>query len=681
MATRLRRWAVHLPFALVLLVASVPRIVAMIGYRPLLMFYGDSFSYYTAAGDVAPPYSRPLGYSSLIRLMAWTNQLSAVALVQHLAVLLLAVAIYAALLSLRAPVWLAVIVPLPMLLDGYQILSEHTLLTETMFTVLVVVALLLVLRQRVTVGVASLAGLLLAASTLTRTVALPLIAVVVAYLVVRRVRWTSVIACMACFSVPLLAYAGWYAAAHGAFRLQEDARFLYARVAPIAQCEKLVIPDRLQRFCDDTPPQERPGSNFYAWDKDSPFLKVPTGTPTDQIALVRAETQVLAREFAVAVIQQQPLDYASLMARDVVHYFGPGRTASPQDTPPTWWEFPEQRAASDQQLVLSGSNYQGRSTDPRVTPWSAQFLRTWQQVLGTQGLLVLLFCLLGVAGAALGRTVRRGARRADATLLTVAGLVLLVVPAATSVFDYRYLLPPATVLYLAGGWGLLLLIQRRRVESVETLDETESIRDDAVALPRRHRARATGRIAAGSVVVAVVLGAIVLSPMRPDPVYARYVSLGSERGAWGYPTTDLSDLSSRAGWQVRYFNGGVIYATPSGATYAITAVTDREYRRLGGLAVLGLPESSTGPLRGSPDEFVTWYERGAVVWSKDRGVRSVVQPFAPKWCSKAARCGLGAPLAAAQRDPDSLSLQQRFANGLLIVDADGVVQEVPVTRD
>lgn len=45
--------------------------------------------------------------------------------------------------------------------------------------------------------------------------------------------------------------------------------------------------------------------------------------------------------------------------------------------------------------------------------------------------------------------------------LAVAGLVALLGPAATSVFDFRYLLPALVLLPPAGATGLTLLLDRR----------------------------------------------------------------------------------------------------------------------------------------------------------------------------------------------------------------------------
>ena len=158
---RARPWLVHVPFALLIAISLVPRAIAMVGYQPVLMFYGDSFRYLTAAQSGELLGVRPYGYSAFLRFMSWTQNIGSVSLIQHLAVIALAIVLYATLIELKAPVWLAVAVPAPMLLDGYQILIEHVALTEVLFTCLVMGALLVAIRQKFTLGSGLVVGVLL----------------------------------------------------------------------------------------------------------------------------------------------------------------------------------------------------------------------------------------------------------------------------------------------------------------------------------------------------------------------------------------------------------------------------------------------------------------------------------------------------------------------------------------
>ena len=668
---RARPWLVHVPFALLIAISLVPRAIAMVGYQPVLMFYGDSFRYLTAAQSGELLGVRPYGYSAFLRFMSWTQNIGSVSLIQHLAVIALAIVLYATLIELKAPVWLAVAVPAPMLLDGYQILIEHVALTEVLFTCLVMGALLVAIRQKFTLGSGLVVGVLLAAASLTRTVAVPIVSLVVAYLVVRRVGWKAVVACIGAFAVPVVFYCGFFSSSYGVFAIQRDGRFLYARVAPIADCSRLTLSKPAQRLCDSTPVNNRPGSNFYAWDRLSPFNRIATGSDRTPGA---AEREIIARDFAVAVIRQQPGDYARLVMDDVVHYFSPGRFASYQDTPPSWWSFPRTPARPDQQIVLSGSNFADDKADVSLQSWAATFLRGWQSVLGTQGLFLLLCLLLGVAGAALGKRRKGGARREDAVLLAATGAALIFIPSATSVFDYRYALPAAVPIYAAAGWGLLLIFQARHISQVDERFAAELTAREATVAKNRHRARnrLTPWLTTG--IFTLIVGAIIAAPIQKAPAYLSYVNAGAERGALGYSKDSIGPLESQPEWNIRNFDGGSIYVSPIGNTYVVTSQTMQAYANGGGAAVFGLPITGTAVLRRASGESVTWFERGAIVVSKARGARAVLPPLLDEWCFPASPCQIGAPLANAETQADGTRVQ-RFTGGTLSVRPDGTVQQ------
>ncbi len=668
---RARPWLVHVPFALLIVVSLIPRVIAMVGYRPVLMFFGDSQSYLYSAQSGELIWTRPFGYSAFLRLLSWTHYIGSVSIIQHLAIIVLAVALYITLIELKAPVWLAVAVPAPMLLDGYQILIEHVAMTEVLFTCLVMGALLVAIRRKFTVGSGLVVGVLMAAASLTRTVAIPIVAIAVAYLVVRRVGWKPVVACVGAFTLPVIAYCGLFYSAYGSFTIQRDGRFLYARVAPIADCSRLTLSPPAQQLCDATPVSTRPGSNFYAWDRSSPFNKIPIGTARSAEA---AEREIIGREFGMAVIKQQPVDYARLVLRDLGHYFSPGRFASYQDTPPSWWSFPRTAARADQQIVLSGSNFADDKADVSLQSWAATFLRGWQSILGTQGLFLLLCLLLGVAGAVFGKRRKGGARRIDSLLFAATGTALIAIPSATSVFDYRYALPAAVPLYAAAGWGLLLLLQARELAEVDEQEAAELTAAEAVAAKNRHRARNRLTPWLTTAAFTVIVGAIIAAPIQRAPGYLRYVSTGAERGALGYSKDSIGPLESQRDWTIRNFEGGSIYVSPVSNTYVVTAETMQAYADGGGAAVFGLPITGTSVLRRASGESVTWFERGAIVVSKARGARSVLPPLLDEWCFPASPCQLGAPLANAESQADGTRIQ-RFTGGTLSVRPDGTVEQ------
>jgi len=668
-----RAWLVHLPFALLLLLAVVPRAVALWGYRPVLMFFGDSRTYLITAQNGELTTARPYGYSAFLRLMSWTDHIWIVPLVQHAAILVLAIVIYVTLLRLKAPVWLAFIVPAPMLLDGYQVLIEHVALTEVMFTCLVMGALLLVVRRRLSIPTAATVGLLLAMASMTRTVAMPLIVLLVAYLIVRRVGWRAVTACVVAFSIPLLAYAAWFASVFGSFTLQQDGRFLYARVAPIADCAQLSLSDEARSLCDSTPVELRQGSNFYAWDPASPFSRPLEGVDA------RAVREAAGREFGIAVITGQPVDYARMVAGDFIHYFAPGRTASFRDTPPSWWNFPLTLAREGQQIVLSGSGFANDKTEVALEPDAANFLRSWQSVLGTQGSFPMLCLLLALAGAAVGRGRLGGARRFDPLLFAGTGTLLLLVPSATAVFDYRYALPAAVCFYAAGGWGLLLLLQARALAKNPEADNARAAAQRESGTLPRHRSPSRVRPFVGGVLIGVVILGVVLAPVEPEPIYQRYVWTGAERGVLGFSLDSVQPLADRPSWLIRNFEGGSIFADPERKTYIVTKQALVVYRAQGGYGQFGVPVRGTLALRRSGGEFATWFEKGAVIYSPMRGERTVLAPFLEAWCDPGQSCRIGVPLADAEKLTDG-TLVQEFVGGRLVQGLDGQVKEERAVR-
>ena len=95
--------------AAVLLAAGLAlRVLAQVAYRPVL-FYIDTTRYLY---NVAPGMD-PLGYKGVLRAVAFVGGLGAVAAVQHLLGLAMAVVIYLLLLRRGTPRWLAALATAP----------------------------------------------------------------------------------------------------------------------------------------------------------------------------------------------------------------------------------------------------------------------------------------------------------------------------------------------------------------------------------------------------------------------------------------------------------------------------------------------------------------------------------------------------------------------------------------
>ena len=98
---------------------------------------------------------------------------------QHLMGLAVAVMIYAAAAAQRRAAALGHAATLPVLLDGFEIEDEHMVMAEALFTFLVMLAMLLILRRGPGCPwpIALLAGVLAGCAVDVRTEGLPLLVV------------------------------------------------------------------------------------------------------------------------------------------------------------------------------------------------------------------------------------------------------------------------------------------------------------------------------------------------------------------------------------------------------------------------------------------------------------------------------------------------------------------------
>jgi len=159
--TRLRRLAgEHKLFTGALALGALLRLVTSVGYPGALWFAGDSYVYVGAALRPQPNLSKATGYSFFLRLLLPFHSFTLVTGVQHVMGLLIAVMIYVLLRRNGVSKTWSAIATLPQLLDGYIIEDEHLIMAETVFTFLLMIALLLLLwRPRARWWTAAIAGL------------------------------------------------------------------------------------------------------------------------------------------------------------------------------------------------------------------------------------------------------------------------------------------------------------------------------------------------------------------------------------------------------------------------------------------------------------------------------------------------------------------------------------------
>ncbi|MGI5287061.1 hypothetical protein ACQEVF_27495 [Nonomuraea polychroma] len=459
--------AVRKPIVLAVTAAVLLRAVVILAHQQAF-WYGDSGDFVANALQFVPGPLRPFGYSMFVRMLLPFHSNVLIAVVQHVMGLGMGILVYVLLRRWRVRPMPAVLAALPVLFEPRQLAMEHALLSETLFTSCVIGVVAVTLwRQRLTVPAAVLAGLLLAAATLTRSIALPLVVIYLLFLLVRRVRLRTLIAAVASCLAPLFAYGLWFQAHHGVIGVtSSDGLILWSRTMSFADCAEIRPPAALVPLC---PPKPHQAAATWPWN----FLldtKLPGHYITNPDAWLYAtdgppagpDNNSLARQFALRAIVAQPVDYVLIVARDVAHTFL--MTDPPFDT----------NAA----FRFSGSAFEG--VPPQHVHWAAAYgygdastgiatfstlLRWYERWIFLPGLV-----LFAVMVAPLVFAVRYKRLPGRSLLPWMMAVALSVLAIATNQGDYRYVQPAiplaciATAYILARAKALRLIARRTNQE-------------------------------------------------------------------------------------------------------------------------------------------------------------------------------------------------------------------------
>jgi hypothetical protein len=436
----------------VLGLAVVVRVAVAIAYRPALFYGGDSSQYLKLAltgHPVAIGFERPSGYPFLIDIIfAFGRELAVLTTVQHLAGLLVGILVYALLVRMDVPKWLATVAAAIVLLDSYAIALEQHVLAEAFFTLALVASVFLVLAQREPSTLAiGAGGLLLGASATMRGAALFAVPVWLLYVFWARFGWRALAAAGLGLALPVITYATWNAEQTGRFGIVgADGWFLYARVAEIGSCTGVDVPAAGRALCRRTARDSREGAAFHLWSPEGSAHRAfgrLTGDPERKQRL-----NAIMRDHALAIIRARPLTYAGMVASDFLRYFEPGV---------------ESRYVSDSALSLPASGAL-MQLDPRVkrsffpevesrVHEPAGLVRTYHRVVHTPRWLLGCLIVLVTFGLLLPVFTRGRMRMPhwrEILLLTGTSIAILIGATATSEFVLRYLVPVAPLI-LAGG--------------------------------------------------------------------------------------------------------------------------------------------------------------------------------------------------------------------------------------
>jgi hypothetical protein len=457
----------HCLFLLALLAAAVLRVVAMLGFQPVILFRMDSYDYLWGAVHVSPDLVNPSGYSLFLWLLRPLHSLVLIAALQHLMGLGIAAMVYAVLRRYGLPAWGATLAAAPALFEPALVLVETLVMADLLAMMLMVAGLaVLLMRDTPSVARSATAGLLMGLSAIVRPTTLPLVLAIPVFLLLRRVGWRRAGAALVAGALPVLGYMGWFAAVHGSFNMSEsNGLFLWSRTMSFANCSVIRPPADLRQLCPTAQrgflaqpdPAKRPPPKWYLW---MPGLSwpwwhaAPPGMVPDKIPFTQANNERALR-FAISAISAQPLAYASTVARETLPPFTrtDGTLDFPGSQPPYALDRPHLRYALTSVRAYAGTTRglapyvrSGYHFTTRLRQPFAYLMGEYQHLVFLPGPGLALIALAGLAGIVIPRR-----RTAAAVLLLASAAIIIVLPIAEHEYAYRYAIPAVPLLAMAAG--------------------------------------------------------------------------------------------------------------------------------------------------------------------------------------------------------------------------------------
>jgi hypothetical protein len=455
---RARLRAVPPALWVVLAVGVVLRVLVTIVLRPAVLTVSDTSFYVDQARDeLFSNRGRPGGYPAVLRaLHAISADVDVTIVVQHLTGLATACIVFAGARRLSARPWLAVAAAFPVACDLDVVFFEHTLGSETFYMAAVVAGCYAAIRAMTTddrrhaLGWLALAGLLFGGAAVTRSILVPVLPLILIWTLVAapsglrpRLSWATAFASGAL--AVLLAYAALSAVTTDRFAITASGSGLYSRVAQIADCRKFTPPAGTAALCEDTPPAERPGPDFYAWEPGSPAVKLFGPSPNDP----RLTT------FAKQVILHQPVAYLRVGLNDVIRYFVADWNPRPfGGVDETLADIDRRAPGTDIKVLASINSYY--ADEHARTRGGAAALQDLQQALRVTPLILLVLTLLAGVSLVTGS----GMVRRFAALALLLALGQIAVSAFGTIYSARYALPSVPILALAAAVTLDGIIKR-----------------------------------------------------------------------------------------------------------------------------------------------------------------------------------------------------------------------------
>ena len=453
-------WRNHRLFVIAACVSVIPRVIAALGFKPAL-FIQDSFSYMKQSVQLLPLAElRPAGYPLMLHALQPFHSLLLVTTVQHVMGLLLGAIIYTVLRTRGLPAWGAVLAAAPTLFDSRQIWLESSILPDTLFTLVLMIAVaILVVRPRPAIWQAAIVGLLVSYASVIRGNGAPVFVVILIFLLIMRVGWKAFAACVVAFVIPLAVYVGYFFSDHNQLNITDSSGlFLWSRTMSFANCSIIKPPADLVPLC----PENQPGHPSGA----APAWSVPAllneRTPADYLwdagawyrvdahPGVNAYNNKLAMRFAERAILAQPGAYLKTVGKEVLETFF--TTDRPTDYLAMQFTVTPHVAVMAPYMAYWENRYAYTKANTHLhQPW-AYLMFLYQEPVWFPG--VVFFFVVAAGLVLLIRRWRRGLGRL-AFLAWGVAIVNLVLPIAAHELDYRYAISAVPFACLALGLTLV----------------------------------------------------------------------------------------------------------------------------------------------------------------------------------------------------------------------------------
>jgi hypothetical protein len=447
-------WRSHRLFTILALLSLLPRILATRAFRPALLT-ADSFLYMKDAFQSTLGVIRPSGYSFFLHVLEPFHSLLLITTLQHLMGVAIAAIVYGLLRYYGLPGWGATLAAAPTLFDTRQIALESYILPDTLYCLVIMLAIALLLTKRTPrPWQCVVAGLLLAYSSVLRGNGLPIVFVALAYMLIRRVGWRALAAAAIAAAVPLIGYAAAYDATYGQFNItSSDGIFLWSRTTSFANCAIIKPPAQLQPLCPNKeksvqmPPApawsvpallDAPTPAEYLWAPDVWWRH-------DAHPGINSYNDKLGEQFALAAIRAQPFAYLRASARDMALVFL--STDRPQSQSTMTFTTRPHILRLPSYYVQDLRDYAHTTQNTHLVQPYAYFMFLYQQPVYFPGLIFFLVVLAGLAG------VIRNWRRwgGPAALPWVIAAISVVLPALLTQSLYRYTIVAIPLACVAAG--------------------------------------------------------------------------------------------------------------------------------------------------------------------------------------------------------------------------------------